>query len=470
MVRKRIQRCFSRSLLCGLIQSNLWLYRSGTDLPREYCLNTRSTMASQESENRHLSIRETPAKSDYDQGLRGLTLDDVTPNSALVSCQHAFTGTRTTPIVTPIYHSVTYIMDKLEDAMSCFVDGGAIYSRISNPTCEATECAINALERGAGSLTFASGMAAVSSVFLGFLKTGDHVVYQMPCYPGTATALKHMAAHYQVELTYVTEVATEEFEKALRPNTKLVWLETPCNPNVLVVDIKAIIDLVKPRGILVGVDSTFASPYHQQPIKLGADFAMHSCSKYIGGHLDLIAGCVTTSTMEQWRVLKHMQSSFGNMLSPHDASLVLRGLRTLPLRMKKHSENALQLARFLDEHPKVERVHYPGLESHPQHEVAKKQMMGGFSAMIMAEIKGGSKGGATVAEGVRIFKLAVSLGGAQSILEHPYTMTHGRYLLSDAETKLSGVTPGMLRISVGIEDVEDLIADFKQALDKVDLS
>ncbi|RUS74950.1 hypothetical protein EGW08_017285 [Elysia chlorotica] len=427
-------------------------------------------MGSRDSEDRHLSIRETPARSDYDEGLRGLTLDDVTPNSALVSCQHAFAGTRTTPIVTPIYHSVTYIMDNVDDALNCFKDGGSIYSRISNPTCEATECAINALERGAGSLTFASGMAAVSSVFLGFLKTGDHVVYQMPCYPGTATALKHMAANFQVQLTYVTDVAAEAFEKAIRPNTKLIWLETPCNPNVLVVDIKAVVDLAKPKGILVGVDSTFASPYHQQPIRHGADFAMQSCSKYMGGHLDLIGGCVTTRTVEQWRVLKHMQSSFGGMLSPHDASLVLRGLRTLPLRMKKHSENALLVAKFLEEHPKVERVHYPGLESHPQHEVAKKQMVGGFSAMIMAEIKGGSKGGATVAQSVRIFKLAVSLGGAQSILEHPYSMTHGRYLLSEEETKLSGVTAGMLRISVGIEDAEDLIADLKQALDKVDLS
>ncbi|GFR93396.1 cystathionine gamma-lyase [Elysia marginata] len=434
-------------------------------------------------QNRHLSIREAPAKSDYDQGLNGLTLDDVTPTSALVSCQHVFTGTHTTPIVTPIYHSATYIMDKLDDAMQCFTDGGSIYSRNSNPTCEMTECAINALERGAGSLTFASGMAAVSSIFLGFLKTGDHVVFQSPCYVGTTTALKHMAEHYKVETTFVTDVKTESFEKAIQPNTKLIWVETPCNPNVLVVDIKAVVDLAKPKGILVGVDGTFASPYVQQPLRYGADFSMHSCSKYVGGHLDLIAGCVTTSTVEQWRVLKHMQGTFGNMLSPHDASLVLRGLRTLPLRMKKHCENGLLVAQFLDGHPKVERVHYPGLESHPQHEVAKKQMIGGFSAMIMAEIKGGSKGGATVAEvwtilvvkyrikiNVRIFKLAVSLGGAQSILEHPYTMTHGKYLLSEEETKKSGVTPGMLRISVGIEDADDLIADLKQALDKVDLS
>lgn len=422
------------------------------------------------NESRHLSLRESPAKSDYDVSLHGLTLDDVTANSAVVSCQHAFNGTRTTPIVTPIYHSVTYIMDKLEDATKCFVDGGSIYSRNGNPTCEMTECAINALERGAGSLTFASGMAAVSSIFLGFLKTGDHVVFQMPSYPGTITALKHLADHYKVELSIVTDVSTESFKKALQSNTKLVWIETPCNPNVLVVDIQAVVDLVKPKGILVGVDSTFASPYIQQPLRYGADFAMHSCSKYIGGHLDLIAGCVTTRTVEQWRVLKHMQGTLGNMLSPHDASLVLRGLRTLPLRMKKHCENGMLVAKFLDGHPKVERVHYPGLESHPQHEVAKKQMVGGFSAMIMAEIKGGSKGGATVAEGVRIFKLAVSLGGAQSILEHPYTMTHGKYLLSEEETRKSGVTPGMLRISVGIEDAEDLIADLKQALDKVDLS
>ncbi|GFO32756.1 cystathionine gamma-lyase [Plakobranchus ocellatus] len=422
---------------------------------------------------RHLSIREAPAKSNFDQALEGLTLDDVSSTSALVSCQHAFSGTHTTPLVVPIYHSSTYIMDRLEDGTPAIIDGSSVYSRLGNPTCEMTEAAINAVERGAGSLTFASGMAAVTSVFLGFLNTGDHV------------------SHLKKPI----------------PMLQLLWLETPCNPNILIVDVQAVLDLVKDRDILVGVDSTFASPHCQQMMKLGVDFCMHSCSKYIGGHSDLIGGCVTTRTVEQWRILKHVQGTFGNMLSPHDASLLLRGLRTLPLRMKRHSETALEVARYLDQHPKsphdaslllrglrtlplrmkrhsetalevaryldqhpkVERVNYPGLESHPQHEIAKRQMTGGYSGMIMAEIKGGSKGGETVAENVRIFRMAVSLGGVQSILEHPYTMTHGKYLLSEEETKNSGVTPGMLRISIGLEDAADLIADFKQALEKVEL-
>ncbi|CAG5129225.1 unnamed protein product, partial [Candidula unifasciata] len=346
--------------------------------------------------------------------------------------------------------------------------GGPIYSRLSNPTTEATEAVINVIERGAGSLTFASGMAAITSCFLGFLKTGDHVIYQLPCYPGTATALKHMRDDFGVQISSVTDITVQEVEKHIKPNTKLIWIETPCNPELVVVDVDGFGALCRSRGILLGVDATFGSPALQHFIPYGVDFSMHSCTKYMGGHSDLIGGCVTTRTVEQWRVLKHIQTTYGNMLSPHDSSLLLRGIKTLPLRMERISASALKVATFLEQHPKVERVRYPGLKSHPQHDVARKQMTA-YSGMIMAEIKGGESGGRTVAENVRILRLAVSLGGVESILEHPYSMTHGKYIFTQEEMVESRITAGMLRISIGIEDPEDLIKDFAQALEKVQL-
>ncbi|BFZ13519.1 hypothetical protein BsWGS_16558 [Bradybaena similaris] len=414
------------------------------------------------------SARHTPAKSNYDLALSGLTLNDVDPSTAVAASYLAAQGPITQPLVPPIYHSSTYVMGKMEDYLEGVNEGAPIYSRLGNPTTESTEAVINVIERGAGSLTFASGMAAITSCMLGFLRTGDHVIYQVPCYPGTVTALKHMRDEYGVQLTSITDVTVQEAEKQLRPNTKMIWIETPCNPELVVVDVEGFGALCRGKGILLGVDGTFGSPALQHFIPLGVDFSMHSCTKYMGGHSDLIGGCVTTRTVEQWRVLKHIQITFGNMLSPHDASLLLRGLKTLPIRMERISASALKVAAFLEQHPKVERVHYPGLKSHPQHEVARKQMTA-FSGMIMAEIKGGEYGGRTVAESVRILRLAVSLGGVDSILEHPYSMTHGKYIFTEQEIAESKVTPGMLRISIGLENPDDLIKDFEQALAKVEL-
>ncbi|XP_055890471.1 cystathionine gamma-lyase-like [Biomphalaria glabrata] len=412
------------------------------------------------------SIRHTPAKSNFDFSTNGLTIDDVTPNTAIVTSRLVRQGPVTEPLAVPIYHSSTYAVDKMEDITSGILDGGPIYSRLSNPTTEAAEAMINSLEKGAGSLTFSSGMAAVTSIFLGFLKKGDHVIQQIPVYPGTATALKLLRDSYGVELTTVKDVTVEEVAKFIKPNTKLLWFETPCNPDSTVVDVEELTALAKSRNILVAVDGTFGSPALQHFMPYGIDFSMHSCTKYIGGHSDLIGGVVTTRTLEQWRVLKHIQGTFGNMLSPHDASLVIRGFRTLTLRMDKISSTAMQVAIVLEGHPKVQRVHYPGLKSHPQHEIAKKQMSA-YSGMIMAEIKGGEQGGRTVAESLRIVRLAVSLGGVVSLVEHPFSMTHGRYLLTPEETDEGGITPGMLRISIGLEDAVDLIKDFEQALAKV---
>ncbi|KAH9502393.1 hypothetical protein Btru_075571 [Bulinus truncatus] len=354
------------------------------------------------------SIRHTPAKSNYDIPSNGLTLDDVTPTTALVTSSLVRQGPDTDPLVVPIYHSSTYSVVKMEDISAGIVDGGPVYSRLSNPTTETAEAMMNTLEKGAGSLTFSSGMAAVTSIFLGFLKKGEHVIQQIPIYAGSAAALKLLRDSFGVEVNTVKDFNVEEVSKLIRPNTKLLWFETPCNPDLAVVDVESLTTLARSRNILVGVDGTFGSPALQRFMSYGIDFSMHSCTKYIGGHSDLIGGVVTTRTVEQWRILKHIQGTFGNMLSPHDASLVIRGLRTLTLRMEKICLNAMAVASYLETHPKVsrsylethpkvKRVNYPGLPSHPQHEIAKKQMSG-FSGMIMAEIKGGEKGGRKVAE------------------------------------------------------------------------
>lgn len=415
------------------------------------------------------SIRHTPPKSNFDVAHNGLGRDDVKFETAIVASHHHFEGTVTLPLVTPIYHSSTYVVDKLEDVLEGIENGGSIYSRLSNLTTESLEATINVIERGAGSLSFSSGMAAITSVFFGFLGSGDHVIYQNPCYPGTVTALKHMRSHSHIEISTVQTPTVESITPLLKANTKLIWLETPCNPEIVVVDIAAISELCRNRKILLGVDGTFGSPALQHAIQLGVDFSVHSCTKYMGGHSDLLAGCVTTRTVDQWRALKHVQGMLGNMLSPHDASLLLRGLKTLPLRMERISQTALKVATFLEKHPKVQRVNYPGLTSHPQHHIALKQMAEGFGGMIMAEIRGGEKGGRAVSENVRVIRLAVSLGGVESLLEHPYSMTHGPYLFTPEEIAESRVTPGMLRISIGLENADDLIKDFDQALAKLEL-
>ncbi|XP_059178077.1 cystathionine gamma-lyase-like isoform X1 [Physella acuta] len=420
------------------------------------------------SDFNRISIRSDPAKSNYDDGVSGLSLDDVRPSTVLVSAKLEPKGPVTEPLVIPIYHSSTYVVKEMEDCLDGLKEGAPIYSRLANPTTETAEAVINGLERGAGSLTFSSGMAAITSVMLGFLKSGDHVIHQIPVYPGTLTALKFLNSSYGVELTAVKDISVEAVSKHIKDNTKMLWIETPCNPDIYVVDVEGLTQLAKSKNILVAVDGTFGSPALQHFMPLGIDFSVHSSTKYMGGHSDLIGGCVTTRTVEQWRILKLIQGTFGNMLSPHDASLLLRGLKTLSLRMERISENAMKVATYLEQHPKVQRVRYPGLTSHPQHEVARKQMTS-YSGMIMAEIKGGEKGGRAVAENVRIVRLAVSLGGVESLVEHPYTMTHGKYLMTEKEMEEACITPGMLRISIGLEDADDLIKDFGQALEKLEL-
>ncbi|XP_041377156.1 L-methionine gamma-lyase-like [Gigantopelta aegis] len=409
-----------------------------------------------------------PAKSDLAKGLHGLSLDDVSMDTRTVSVRYHYEGTPSEPLTPPIYHSSTYKLGHVEDFITVMKEGGSVYSRLSNLTTESAECQINLLEEGAGSIVFASGMAAVSTFLFAFLKTGDHVVCCLPVYSGTQTLLRDVGK-FGIEVSWVPAgCSMDEYKKAVKPNTKLLYGETPANPEMSILDLEEFGKLGQSlEGVFTIVDATFASPYLQQPMKYGIDFSLHSCTKYMGGHSDLIGGCITTRTVDQWKKLKKWQTSVGSMLSPHDASLLIRGVKTLPIRMRRHSENAQKVAHHLDQHPKVLRVMYPGLPSHPQHEVARKQMSRGFGGMLMVDVAGGEAGGKIVCESLRIVQLAVSLGGTESIIEHAITMSHGRYLLSEEEIRQNRITPGMLRVSIGLEDPDDLIRDFDQALAKI---
>lgn len=405
-----------------------------------------------------------PAKSQLD-GLPEDMASKLSMDTKATSTRFVHPGTE--PLVPPITHSSTYLMSSVDDYLRILKESGYIYGRLGNPNSDAAECAINALEEGAGTLVFGSGMAAISAALICFLKAGDHVVCQNPCYSATFDMLDKILAKYGVETSWVPAGCNvDEYKNKIKPNTKLLYGETPCNPMLAILDLKKFGGLGTSKGILTIVDGTFASPFCQQSIKFGIDISMHSCTKYLGGHSDLTAGCLTFKKVEHWKMMKRYQSTLGMQLSPHDASLLLRGIKTIHVRMPRHSSNAAKVAQYLEKHPKVKDVRFPGLQSHPHHELAKKQMKG-YSGMIAVEIKGGIDGGKAFVENLHLAQLAVSLGGVETLVEHPATMTHGPMIMSDEEREEAGITPGFVRISIGLEDPDDLIRDFQQALDKV---
>ncbi|KAL5021971.1 hypothetical protein ScPMuIL_001126 [Solemya velum] len=410
-----------------------------------------------------------PPKSVFDTGEYGLTLADVGDHTKATSTRYVNEpGPETEPLVTPIYHSSTYKLKSVEEYLRILKEGGHIYSRLSNTTTQSAECAINALEGGSGTLVFATGMAAISTTLWCFLQSGDHIIICNPVYSGTFDIVTKIFPKFNIECSFVPAGCNvSEYKKCLRPNTKVLYGETPCNPDMTILDLEEFGKLGRSLEYVVTmVDSTFASPALQNPIKHGIDIVFHSCTKYLGGHSDLTAGCATFRTVKLWKAMKRYQTTLGSVLSPHDASLLLRGIKTLPLRMEKHSSNAMKVAEYLEKHPKILKVMYPGLKSHPQHEVAKKQMKS-FGGMISVNVVGGLEGGRVFVEGVRLVQLAVSLGGVESLIEHPATMTHGPMLMTDEERKSGRITDGMIRISVGLEDPDDLIKDLDQALAKV---
>lgn len=357
-------------------------------------------------------------------------------------------------LITPIYQTSTFAQEAVG------AHKGYDYARTANPTRTALEQCLASLEGGRYGLAFASGMGAITTLLL-YFKAGAHVVVCDDVYGGTYRLFQRVFAEFKLEFTFVDMTDHAATRAALKPNTRLLWLETPTNPLLKVVDIAAIAEIGHAHGALVGVDNTFASPYLQRPLALGADLAMHSTTKYLGGHSDVVGGALVLNDDALYERLKFLQNAAGAIPGPFDAWLVLRGLKTLALRMERHSANALKIARRLETHPRVSRVLYPGLESHPQHHIAQRQMPG-FGGMISIILAGGEPAARRMAERTRLFALAESLGGVESLIEVPAAMTH----TSVANSPLA-VDPGLVRLSVGIENADDLIADLDAALNGI---
>jgi len=342
-------------------------------------------------------------------------------------------------------------------------DKGFDYTRSANPTRQMMEEHLAALDGGEYGIAFSSGMAAIDGC-LKFLKSGDHVVCSDNVYGGVFRHFNQILVNYGLEFTFVDSTNYENVENAIRPETKLIWIETPSNPLLKITDLEAVGTIAKKHNILFGVDSTFATPALLRPLEFGADLVMHSVSKYISGHNQLIGGIVITNREDLAEYLRFIQKTIGAVPSPFNCWLTLLGVKTLDVRIKKHNENAMAIAEYLEANPKVATVAYPGLSSHPNHSVAKEQMSG-FGGMVSFEINGGIRAGKTLMHSVRLAQLAESLGAVETMITHPITMTHGD--LPKDERIARGLTDGLVRISVGIENIDDIIADLKQAFAKV---
>ena len=370
--------------------------------------------------------------------------------------------------VTPIYQTSTFSFRDAKHGADLFAgnEKGYIYSRIGNPTIEVLENKLASLENGVGGIATSSGMAAVTTVYMGVLKQGDHMISTSAVYGPSRGVMESHFAKFGVESSYISTSVAKEVEKHIKSNTKLIYLETPANPTMELADIEAISAIAKKHNILVCVDNTFCSPYLQKPLDLGADIVLHSLTKFINGHADIVGGAVIAKDKELYKTLRKTMVMMGCNMDPHQAYMVIRGVKTLSIRIDKAQESTMKIAEYLEKHPKVEWVKYPGLKSFPQYELAKKQMSG-FGSMISFELKGGLKAGATLMNNVNLSILAVSLGGVESLIQHPASMTHAG--ISREKRLAAGITDGLVRYSIGIENVEDLIEDLEQALEKVEL-
>ncbi|MEE8511064.1 MAG: PLP-dependent aspartate aminotransferase family protein [Acidiferrobacterales bacterium] len=359
-------------------------------------------------------------------------------------------------IVPPIYETATYVLDEVGR------DKGFDYTRSANPTRKLLEDNLAAIEGGKYGVSFASGMAAVDGC-MKLLSAGDHVVCSDDVYGGVSRHFNNVLARYGMSFTYVDSSDTNAVREAIRPETKMLWIETPTNPLLKVTDLQAMATIAKERDLYLSVDSTFATPVFLRPLEYGADIVMHSTTKYLSGHNQLIGGLVVTNRKDIYDEMKFIQKTIGAVPSPFDCWLTLLGVKTLHLRMQRHAASAQRVAEYLESHPKVARVTYPGLPSHPQYEIAKAQMSG-FSGMISFELKGGLPAGKTVMNNVKLCSLAESLGAVETMITHPATMTHADVPAQERQAR--GLADGLVRLSVGIEDVDDILADLEQALRK----
>ncbi|MFC2103726.1 trans-sulfuration enzyme family protein [Bacteroidota bacterium] len=368
--------------------------------------------------------------------------------------------------VTPIYQTSTFSFKNAQHGADLFAgkEKGYIYTRIGNPTINVLENKIAELENGCGGVALASGMAAVTTVYLTLLSQGDHMISTSAVYGPSRGVMESHFSKFGVEFSYIDTSNLDEIEKAIKSNSKLLYLETPANPTIQLTDIKKASQIAHKHNILVCVDNTFCSPYLQKPLDLGADVVLHSLTKFINGHADIVGGIIVAKDENLYKSIRKTMIYMGGNMDPHQAYLVIRGVKTLSLRIDKAQESAMKVAEFLENHPKVEWIKYPGLKSFEQHELAKEQMQG-FGSMISFGLRGGFEAGKILMDNVHIATLAVSLGGVESLIQHPASMTHAG--VSKEDKLAANITEGLVRYSVGIENVEDVIEDLENALAKI---
>ncbi len=359
----------------------------------------------------------------------------------------------TNAVIPPIHLTTTYYQEDIGKHK------GYVYSRSGNPTRDILQKNIAVLEKGKYALAFSSGLAAIHAL-TSVLKAGDHAIVSNDVYGGTFRLFEKFLVDYGIKTTFVDTTRIENIEKAIQPNSKLIHIESPTNPLLAISDIQEIANLAKSKNLLLSVDNTFMTPYFQNPLLLGADIVVHSTTKYLGGHSDLLGGVLIFNSDELYERFKFVQNSIGAVLSPFDCWLLLRSIKTLAVRMERHNKNAMEIAKYLVNHQKIKKVFYPGLESHPQHSIARKQMRG-FGGMISFEVEN-FEFAKTVLKKFKLFTLAESLGGVESLVCHPASMTHASIPKEIREK--NGLTDGLIRLSIGIEDIEDLINDLEQAL------
>ena len=362
-------------------------------------------------------------------------------------------------ILTPIYQSTTYVQESVDR----YLEKGYSYSRSGNPTVQALDKKLAELEGGAACASFGTGMAAIHGVLLAFLNAGDHVVVSDVAYGGTYRLCTKVFTRFGVAFTFADTSDPEDVKKSMRDNTRLILTETPANPTLKLTDIAAVSAIAKEHGVPHAVDNTFLTPYYQRPIELGADLIVHSTTKYLDGHNATVGGAVVSATDELHEKVAFVQNATGAIMSPQVAWLTLQGCKTLTVRMDGQSANAMAIAKFLEGHPKVGTVRYPGLPSHPQYELAARQASG-YGAMVWFEVEGGMAAGKAIMDSLELWTLAENLGSVESLVTHPVTMTHAD--VDEAERKRVGITDGLVRLSVGLEDAQDLIDDLEKALEK----